>query len=450
MNRLWRLLTSLKTTAALLVLLALLLLLNVVIPQEAVVGREAFARLAVGSRKAHFFLVTLGLGRMATSPIFLGALALFFLNLMAVLAARAGPTWRRTRPRPRSAAALGAWAATGEGLTGPRPEGFGLATVIETLRGFGYPARRVAEGMVWGVKHRLAPLGFLIFHLSFFLLCAGGLLLYYTRFVGVVTLTEGQEHDGAAGSYAEVLRMPPLGGAPTLRFTLEEVEPRFDSGEPVHLGASLRFPRGVRQTARVNHPARWGASTVLVQRAGLAPVLWLQDARGFTLDRVAVAAPTRGTEAAEVPLSAGELQVEIEPLGPEAPFPERDQLAAAALTVRVERNGELLFEGPLRPGEAASLGAEGRLVLEDLRYWAGLLVVSERGGGLLIAGFLLGVTGLVWRLLAYRRELAVVWDEQTFTLLGRGEYFRDRFREEMEAVFRGLGDNGNDPGRARA
>jgi hypothetical protein len=447
-KRLWRLFTSLETTAALLVLLASLLLLNVMLPQEAVVGREAFARAAVSSRAAHFFLVTLGLGRLATSPVFLGALALFFLNLAAVLAARAGPTWRRTRVKPRPEAALQAWAATGEGLTGPRPEGLGLAGVIEILRGYGYPARKVGEGVVWGVKHRLAPLGFLIFHLSFFLLCAGGLLVYYTRFVGTVTLTEGQEHDGAAASTTEVLRSPPVGGPPPLRFTLEEVDPRFEAGEPVHLGATLRFPRGVVQTARVNHPARWGSTSVLVQRAGLAPVLWLQDERGYTLDRVAVAAPTRGTEATRVPLGGGGMTVEVGPLGPDVPFPSRGELADTELALRVLDGERVLFDGSLSPGRVADLGPRGRLVLAELRYWAGMLVVAERGGGLLILGFALGVVGLLWRLLLYRREVAVLWDEETFTVLGRGEYYRGRFHEELEAICSTLRDNEGDPGRA--
>ena len=78
---------------------------------------------------------------------------------------------------------------------------------------------------------------------------------------------------------------------------------------------------------------------------------------------------------------------------------------------------------------------QGRLVLEDFRYWVDIKVISERGGGLLITGFVIGILGLVWRLLWYRREVAITWDEERFRLVGRSEYFSKRFRDELEGVF---------------
>ena len=53
-------------------------------------------------------------------------------------------------------------------------------------------------------------------------------------------------------------------------------------------------------------PAEWGSATLLVNEAGLAPVLWLQDEQGFTLDRVAVPVPVTTARAPTVvPLAAG-------------------------------------------------------------------------------------------------------------------------------------------------
>ena len=66
-------------------------------------------------------------------------------------------------------------------------------------------------------------------------------------------------------------------------------------------------------------------------------------------------------------------------------------------------------------------------------------MISERGGALLIAGFAIGIAGLVWRLMLHRREVAVVWDEERFTLVGRSEYFPWRFREELAELFATLG-----------
>ena len=101
---------------------------------------------------------------------------------------------------------------------------------------------------------------------------------------------------------------------------------------------------------------------------------------------------------------------------------------------QVLEDEQLVFDDQLQPGQSAELSS-GRLVLEEFRYWANFKIISERGGGLLIAGFTAGIMGLIWRLLWYRREVAVTWDEQEFRLVGRSEYFSDRFRSELEGIF---------------
>ncbi|MGB5814476.1 MAG: cytochrome c biogenesis protein ResB [Thermoanaerobaculia bacterium] len=430
-----RRLTSVRTTLSLLCLLALLLLLNVALPQRAVLGEEQYARVTSSSGPiAHFFLETLGFGHMATSPVFVAVLALFFLNLGAVLAVRLGPTWRRVALRPRSEEGLKAWARMEESFSEPLPEDWEVGKAVQILRGFGFQVRKAGERTMWGVKHRTAPLGFLLFHLSFFLLCAGGVLIYYTRFVGVAVLSEGQQF---TGSYSEILRQPPTGRQPDMRFAVEEVDTRLVDGRPVHLQVKLliQYAGGsTSRTSRVNHPARWGDVSLLVGQAGLAPVLWLQDPLGFTLDRLVTPARTRGGPPTEVPLAGGRVQVLIHPLSSPDLFPSRDERSSAAMRFQVLESGELAFDGELQPGEAVEL-EQGRLVLEDFRYWIDIKVISERGGGLLITGFVIGILGLVWRLLWYRREVAITWDEERLRLVGRSEYFSKRFRDELEAVF---------------
>ena len=438
MKRLRRVATSLRTTIVLLCILAILLLLNVAIPQVSVVGARAIREMADASVWSQFILVTLGLSHLSTSPFFLTALGLFFVQLAVVLIHRAAPTWRRTLLRPRSAAGLEAWTRTEESLAAPLPQGWSLGVAIRTLRGYGYQAKRLEANTVWGIKHRTAPLGFLLFHLSFFLMCAGALLLYYTRFQGSVVLAEGQTF---SGRYDRVLRQPPYGQPPELNFTLNEVETRFENGEPTHLGADFRFEQGgavVERRARINHPAQWGSVSVLVNRAGFAPVLWLQDNRGFTADRVVVAATSRGDEPTETPLAEGVFVVRILPLGRKEPFPERNELGSWPIRMQVMRDGgsqrQTVYEGALRPGEAASLG-DARLVVEEIRLWVDVMVVSERGGSLLVTGFLAGVIGLVWRLLLHRREIALTWDDGMFRLVGRSESYPWRFRQELDTIF---------------
>jgi hypothetical protein len=445
LQRPFRSFVSAKFTVALLCVVALLLLLNVMLPQAAVLGEERYAAVVEQSGPfARFVLDGLGFGRMATSPVFLAVLGLFFLNLALVLLVRLGPTWRRIALRSRSEHGLQAWARLEESLAAPLPEDWSAGEVARTLRGFGYQVRRPGERTYWAVKHRTAPLGFLLFHLSFLLLCAGGTLIFYTRFVGSAVLSEGQQF---SGEYASVERQRPAGGSPELSFSLERADPRFERGEPVHLSAVFRFqqPGGsFERTARVNHPARWGTTSLLVNRAGLAPVLWLQDANGFTLDRVVVPVRTRGKQPTEIELGGGALRAFLHPLGDDAPFPAREEFSRTAMRFQLTRESVVVFDGLLRPGEAATLD-RGRLVQEELRYWVGVRIVSERGGGLLIAGFVAGVVGLIWRLLWYRREVALTWDERSFRLVGRSEFFSTRFREELRSIFSTLGGPSEDP-----
>jgi hypothetical protein len=266
-------------------------------------------------------------------------------------------------------------------------------------------------------------------------------LIYYTRFVGLAVLSEGQTFDG---SYNQILRLPPTGRQPDVRFVLERVDTRLEEGRPVHLQADLliQYSGGsTSRTSRVNHPAKWGDVSLLVEQAGLAPVLWLQDPRGFTLDRLVTPARTRGGPPTEVPIAGGSVQVLIHPLASPDLFPGRDERGAAAMRFQVLEAGELAFDGDLAPGEAVEL-AHGRLVLEDFRYWVDIKVIAERGGGLLITGFVIGILGLVWRLLWYRREVAITWDEEAFRLVGRSEYFSKRFRDELAGIFSMLREPG--------
>lgn len=433
-RRILRAFVAARTTVTLLCLVALLLLLNIVVPQRAVLGPERFEALIEGRGPiARFLLLDLGLSSLSTSPVFFLVLTLFFVNLALVLAVRVRPTWRRTRLPERSGKTVRGWARAKESFVEARPPDLGAAEVTRILRGFGFQVRRQEERSYWGVKHRTAPLGFLLFHLSFFLLCAGGLMLYSTRFVGVAILSEGQAF---AGGYSEILRRPRIGGPPALRFVVEEIETEIDRGEPVHLGASFRLSRGLSSTvleSRVNHPAKWGTSSILVEQAGLAPILWFQDRQGFTLDRVVVPSRTRSLEPTTLEVAEDRYTIIVHPLGPQAPFPTRSERARTPLRLQVIENEVLVFDGELRQGEVADL-ASGRLVLEEVRYWVGVRVISERGGGVLSAGFLIGILGLVWRLLWYRREVIVSWDDENVSVVGRAEYFSHRFETELRQL----------------
>ncbi|MHB0972200.1 MAG: cytochrome c biogenesis protein ResB [Thermoanaerobaculia bacterium] len=430
--RTFRIVSSLRTSIVLMIALSLVLLAGVFIPQRAVVGDEAITAAASRSAVASFLFLRLRLSEFSTSPIFIALVTLFFVNLVAVLVSRAAPTIRRLRAKPQTADALLRWTSNGLAIVEPLPAKWSAKHALQTLRGFGYRPSRIADGAVWAVKHRSAPLGFLLFHTSFIVLVLGGSAVWATRSVSIVRLTEGQTFSGEG---AKIVRHAPLGVAEPMRFTAKSIDPRFDRGEATDLAVTLGFDGG-EQTARVNHPATWGATSVVIGDVGVAPVVWLQDAAGFTLDRAAVPAAHNG----KTMLAAGGFDLALEPHVTPRNFPSREQLTRLPIDVTIHQEKRVLYRGTLRPGEIARFDG-GALVIPEIRYWASLRLVTERGGALLITGFVFAVAGLVWRLLAQRREVALTWDANTIRLAGAGEFFPLRFRDELLAIADALRSN---------
>lgn len=432
MARALGLLTSMRTTAALLAALAALLLVRVAVPQADGATAAAHDALVARGPIARFLLVTAGLGSVATSGPFLAALGLFFANLVAVLVERGATAVRRAAFRPPPAAAVRAWLARPDAAAWPRPAALDATRALDALRALGYRPARVDDRCVWGARNRSAPLGFLLFHASFLVLCAGAALLFLTRSVRTVAVAEGQGADALRGTVVRRAPWPAAGPPP---FVLERVDVRLEDGHPIDLAATL-VPQDralAPRVARVNAPAVWGDTTVLVEHAGIAPVLWLQDARGFTLDRVAVIASTPRGERARAPLAGGALEARVLPMPVDRHFPERGALRATAIDVEVREGDRTLFAGKLAPGRPVRVG-DRWLALEELRYWAGLRVVQEDGGGLLVLGFALAVVGLAWRLLVDRREVAIAWDDATVRVAGRGELYPTLVGPELRRV----------------
>lgn len=432
MRRMLALLVSIRTSAVLMLVVALMLLASVAIPQRALLGDAAVDVIARSTAFNGFVIDTLGLGAIATSPLFIAALVLFYLNLVAVIVHRLPSTLAKTRLRTPTPEALEKWVTSPRAIVATSRENIGAATIVATLRGFGFRPSRVTGSSLYAVKHRYAAIGFLLFHISFLFLCAGGVLIWYTRWVGELRVVEGQTADANS---AHVLRQRPVGGVPPVAFTLDRMKPTFESGEAVDLRATVRLGNSPPADAWVNHPVEQGPVSLLVSNIGIAPVLWLQDARGFGVDRVAV--PVDRSDPVNVPLAGGVVQVRLVPDTHRSELPSRELLETLPVQVEIREGGREVFRGALKPGDAATLPG-GRVVLSEIRYWGGIKIVSERGGALLITGFLLATIGATWRLLLHRRDLVISWSSHgvsnTFRIAGHGEWFADRDRRELEQL----------------
>ncbi|MGB8930018.1 MAG: cytochrome c biogenesis protein ResB [Anaeromyxobacteraceae bacterium] len=336
MRRAWAAVTSLKTTAILIAALAALLLVNVLVPQ-ARIDPDAYAAALRRGGVAPFLLERLRLGHVSTSPVFVGTLVAFLVNLAGVLVDRVGVTARRLRlavpTGPQLAALLGD--ATATAVPGSPAEVAARATqVLETM---GYRVLAVGHGALWAVKHRWALLGFPVFHAAFFVMALGDATLYWTREVVSIGACEGQTVASAEGA---VGRRAPAGPSDPVSITVDRVDVKLDRGKPTDLAVDLRLlPGAAVRTARVNHPAVWGDLSALVDRVGVAPVLWVMDEGGYTRDRVAVMVQSRGDLPTRVPLDAGAIEAVVEPIPVGPAFPERSALSHARIWLRLRQGG---------------------------------------------------------------------------------------------------------------
>jgi hypothetical protein len=402
--------------------------LGLAVPQRRTVPAATWAEWRVESPRLVRALEATGLADVYRAPVTYVALGFFFLSLGAVVVERFPRLLRRTRLDqgiPLDVAALASRRGTVE-LRSADP-GAAVLRAAAVLEGSGYRLHSPAPGSVRAVRFRIAPLGFVLFHGAFALILAGAVLLDVTRFSGVANVAEGEPFDIATSELAERPRTPRIGRAhPELSFTVSSVRPRSEGGFPLALDVAVLLPgERLPRVAGVNEPVVLGTTSLLVQSAGAAPL--------FTCEADGV---RDGAWVKLVPDLSGRTRFLLEPCGLDVlarthqPGPAADAggegkgvMLASTGVARLEdvaTNGvEVAVRGPdgaiarglLRPGDSLAT-PDGRRVLRmpELRYYAKLQIVDERGGGFLWAGFILGTVGLVLRLVLYRRELALVAD----------------------------------------
>jgi hypothetical protein len=416
-------------------LLTSLYALGLIVPQRGTVRFDQWQAWREQSPRLVWLLERTGLVDVYRAPGTYVALGFFFVSLTAVVADRFPRLVRRTRVDQGLAldpSVLAGRKGTLALPAGDPADGVRLAVVL--LRAAGYRIHAAGAGAARAVRFRIAPLGFVLFHGAFALLLAGGLLLDLTRFAGIANVGEGEVFDARTGEYDGRPRAPRAGrDRPELSFTVVGVRPRSERGFPLSLHVDLLLVGASSlRTANVNEPVNEGTTSVLALSAGAMP-LFACEAAGAT-DGAWVKLVPNPTGRSRFVLEPCGLDVLARPHEPEAraaPRPEGqgvmlgtvgvarlENLALTGVEVAVRGPDGAVARGVLRPGESiATPGGERVLHMPELRYYAKLQIVDERGGGLLWAGFVLGTLGLILRLVLFRREVAVVADPANGRLL---------------------------------
>lgn len=438
-----------RTTVYILITLVILYGLGLVIPQIVFFdSRLEYDAWLDSTPYLYHFIDYIGFTDIYLSPVTLFFVSLFFINLLAVTIDRIPILLKRAYigeeafPRfssdelRRSDGVRQITVKGKEALQGPVDEYFKKKGWFTLFSQDG--SRLVA------VKNRLTVFGFLLFHLSFFFILAGALLFFYSRFSGYVVLTEGETFTGNLGQFKKIIRKPQLEpDFSSFIFTLEKVKMSYQGDKRADLDMTLNLSSGDRNEKAVigiNKPLKKGVFAVLSNNAGVSPLFILYDnEKEVELDGAWVSLNVlEGREDRFFFGQTPDLVYEtwffpdyVVEGGMETS--KSHEIRNPAFHIIVRKDIVRLAEKTIRPGQSISFG-KYRLTFADLRLWGELMIIRERGPLPLVAGFILAITGLIMRLIFYRREVKLVIEGDSLLVLGKSDLHPYSFEEEMDRM----------------
>lgn len=429
-----RTMRSTRTSAWLIGSLTGLYVLGLMIPQREVLGREGYEALRTGSPVLFSVLDGVGFLEIYTSPVTIAILALFFVNLGLVFFERSRMILTRCAVRvPESVPSPGETVALGSADVAAA-----LGWVRERLRGF--TVHDEGERFV-AVRNRFAPVGLILFHVSFFILLLGGLTLLYTRSHGIVMLTEGQDFQGE--QWMEI-RPSRLGQVPSLAMTVQDIRPGFSAGQMVDMDvdvavyASPVVGQFTPYNVRVNQPAVLGQTSVYIRNVGVAPLLKVVDRNNEMYEYAFLNLDVLEgkTDTYEIPYTGFRLDFEFYPdyaVEDGLEFSRSAEMNKPVFHIYLSERGRLVWDGTMEKGQTVVAGPV-RIYMEDLRFWGKFLVVREQGTAFMVVGMTLAMVGLVWRFFLNRVEVMGVVEAGELRLAVRGGNTRLAAEEALRTL----------------
>ena len=435
-------LSSLRFTVWLISLLCFIFLLGLWIPQKHLV-KDWYFQWKTSAPNMVAFLDALELTDIYTSPITLTLWGFFFLNLSLVM-------WQRL-PLIKSRIALtenkiiypaqaGSYPFR---LTIPIPEGVAGAAPLNYLRSKGYAI--IENGpLFYGVRNRLSPIAFGLFHISFFLILIGGLISVYTEFYGYLDLAEGESFQGEVDRYS-MLPAPPsfpkIGSTPKVSFTVAKIEPQVSGMTETGLKVTLVDARQHKHILDINRPYNVDSTTFVLKSLGMAPLFVLKDKTGKEIDGAYERLDCLKGRKDRFTLGGFDFKAKFYP----DYVLEQGKAATRSLEfnkpvflLTVEQGTKKIAEGSItRGGELAFDGY--RLEMRELPYWVRFNVVKEQGIPVLYAGFAIASLAIIWRLLFFRREIVGAFrgegSDFQLEVAARSEYYKSLAAEEFTKLF---------------
>ncbi|BCS52106.1 cytochrome c biogenesis protein ResB [Geobacter sp. SVR] len=441
LKKVTKFLSSLKFTIWLISLLSFMFLLGLWIPQKRLV-REMYVQWHTNAPNLVTFLDTLQLTDIYASPIMLTLWTLFFINLALVM-------WQRL-PLIKSRIAISdSKIADPEMAPGypfracySLPEQLLDTAITERLRKRRYTILGDSSGF-YGVKNRLSPIAFGLFHLSFFLILLGGLTSIYTEFIGYLELAEGEEFHGDIDRYVQrpVPKMPKLGTPPQVAFAIKSIVPTASGFTETGLKVQIADAKGETHKLDINKPYNVDSSSFVLKYLGVAPLFVLKDASGKELQGAYLKLDVLKGKKGTFYMGGYEFQTLFYPdyvVSNGEHTTKSSEFKNPTFRIAAGKDGKLIAEGVVSVGGELQFDGQ-RLELRELPFWVRFFVTKDQGIPIIYTGLFIASLAIVWRFLFFKRELvgAVrVRDGQRLLLVAcRSEFYKSLAEEEFEKLF---------------
>ena len=443
-NKAVKYLSSLRFTILLICLLGLIFAIGLCVPQQRLL-KSIYFQWQQHSPVLVKVLDALGLTTIYTSPLTITIWLLFFLNLSLVLWQR----WPLVKSRITLTDKKIADPATAGGYAFrqvyPLPVGVDGDRIIARFAKSGYAVIGDSTGF-YGVKNRLSPIAFMLFHVSFFLILLGGLVSMYTEFIGYLDLTQGESFQGELNRYnaSPQPKMPQFGTPPEAAFTVQSIVPHVTGNTPTGIDVQLVDSNGQTHKVDINRPYSTKHTSFVFKHLGVSPLFVLKDPSGKEIG------------GSYIKLDVLQMRRDGFSLGgftyTATFYPDfvMDQGKRATRSMEfnnptfflsVERAGQKIAEGLIKKGGVLEFQGY-RLEMREMPFWVRFYVVKQRGLAILYTGFAIATIGVIWRLLFFRREILGAVREMdgvpSLVVAGRSEYYKSLAEDEFTKLFEGI------------
>ncbi len=434
-------LSSLRFTIVLICLLGVMFIIGLWVPQKDLL-RDIYYQWKQSSPRLVFWLDFFQLTSVYTSWLTLSFWFSFFTNLTLVL-------WQRipvVRKRIEISPARIAPPETAPGYPFREsyllPDGMDGAALMKAISAKGY--RLIgSEAGFYGVKNRLSPIAFGLFHISFYLIMLGGLISFYSQFIGYVDLAQGEHFQGELYQYNSkpYPQLPKIGKIPQASFTIKSIVPHVVRNTPTGIDVTLVDQKGESHVVDINQPYTDGPSSFVFRHLGVAPLFVLKDTTGKELGGSFFKIDVVGGKEDIVRIGDVTFKVHYYPdyeLKNGRHGTKSMEFNNPVFTLIGEQGGKKIGEGTLKKNGTLAMG-DYRLELRDVPYWVRFYVVKQHGLPIVYIGFAIASIAVIWRLIFFRRELVGALREENgvrrLVVAGRSEYYKNLAIDEFRKLF---------------